>query len=201
MYFRPERTAAALASAAGDRLIFLFQNGQHLLQNRRFSQHRLFPHRLIHLLRGSKADQRAGNGIGQYGSNQCAGREESRQKSCCIHLVHQKALGPENLFLRDPLQHAPLQQIAAALKHIYPGVLRPAQQRIIIMGSNSGKTNLSLRLQLRKRIQRTSLSKYLILVIVIHLMNKIQIRAGIQIFAGGLHSPVHFAAVIKPRFV
>lgn len=94
MYLCPVWANTSLTPVAGNRRIFLFQHGQHLLKSRE----RILPfcgipsHCLLHLLPGSKADQHAGNRICQYGTYQSPDRKSCRKKPCRIYLVDKKSL-------------------------------------------------------------------------------------------------------------
>ena len=72
-------------------------------------------HRRFHLLPASQTDQHTGKGIRYCHINQLSHREKCRQQSRCIHFVEQKSFFCKQWFFFDPVQHSPLQQIAAAL--------------------------------------------------------------------------------------
>ena len=159
------------------------------------------PHGNIRLLQSADPQKGAGNRIVQHRLNQSLRRKKTGQYPGGIDLVDQKPFPPKKRFISHPVQHLPLQEIAAALENIHPPVCGAPKEDIIIMGGQPGKTYLPPGLKLAQRVQSASCPEDLILMGRVCLVDKIYIRTGPQIFTGCKRRQIHLIAVVKPGFV
>ena len=157
MNLRAPGTAAPLAAVTGNGGELFFQDRQHLPKVRYLPSAAAVPAEgSVRLFHGADPNQGAGHRIGQHTVQQDFRGKESGKDSGCVYLVHQQAFPPKSRFLPDPVQHPPLQQIAAALEHIHPVIPCPSEKDVIIVGRQSGKSDPPLLLQLAEGVQSPS---------------------------------------------